>query len=436
MRLRRRLLLAVPVGMTAGAVAAAVIPTADSAPLDTPLAAPRDALTSAPSRPFDHGPRTQSSIFLRLHPGTLRTEIRRRDPAGGPDWVVRVFDADRMIPAAIRRRGSDGKVSVARCAQLGRDVHGTFGWIDGNNTFRRVTTASQEGLPAFCTSRRIGITHAPELRAAMLVDRPKTRDPQPRGSVVWGLVGGEARSAVLSVRGRAHTLTLSATDGAYLRFFGARTSTGDAAVRVQYPGGVQADAPATEDHLQDSHLPGGFAPADGDRRLPESTQVIARAADPAGGPSWGLLGVRTVRGLWCVGEFGTLIGTRVGTLDLALGTAREPLAGENPSGCGTRTQPTAEHPIQAGTASGSVYERPAADADAGALRLLPGRQFAYGRVHASVRSLTVTSPSGVKTIVPTGSARAFLLIESGEYLLGQMTFTAHLADGSTRTERL
>ncbi len=106
---------------------------------------PRDREFPLPARPPRHGPARGA----------------RPRPAGGAEWAVRVFEADRMIPPPSRRPGSDGVASVGLCAQLGRIVGGRFGWIDGRGAFRVVTTAAYTGTPATCVSRKLGERHEP-----------------------------------------------------------------------------------------------------------------------------------------------------------------------------------------------------------------------------------------------------------------------------------
>lgn len=432
---RRTLLAAIISGALIGSAAAVVIPSAESTPRDAPFRAQRDAIHTAPARQRERGPVTDSSVYLRAHRDTIRIEARLPDPAGGPDWAIRVFEADRMIPPAIRRPNTDGVISVGLCTQLGRIMRGQFGWVDGDGAFRRVSTAAYTGTPAFCGSRKLARRGEPIFQRAVLLDRPASATPLVRGSVVWGLSGGSARAVQISTRGRIARPRPTGRHGAYLAFFGPKLSVNDAALRIRYHRGRAYDSRRVRE-FEPRHPPEGYSPAANDATLPSTSQVVARTFDPAGGPSWALTAFRTRRGLWCVGFYGALIDGHVGDVDRRLGLLIEQNGATGPNGCGPQAQPTAKRPLQLGWGGGSYADPlPELAPYARQLRLQHGRTIYWGRALPDVERITMATPRDVRTIVPAGPAHAFLIVYDGEFSAGTTTITAHFKDGRTWTDR-
>src|SRR5262249_13707406 len=109
-------LAALLVGVAAGALAAAHDDPAPSVTVGTPLAS------------------GASHIDTR---GPVRIVLRTPDPHGGPPWAVRTF-AMRMPDHVVGWSRGEPRPRVPftwhRCAQLGRVVGGTFGWIRPGET--------------------------------------------------------------------------------------------------------------------------------------------------------------------------------------------------------------------------------------------------------------------------------------------------------------
>ncbi|MBO9534229.1 MAG: hypothetical protein J7513_14755 [Solirubrobacteraceae bacterium] len=426
---KRTVGVALAAGVAAGATAAVAIPSAESTPRDEPFAAPSLPQRTAPARQRERGPAQKYSTYLRAHPGTVRIEQRANDPAGGPEWAVRAFDADRTIPPSERRPGSDGVIGVGLCAQLGRIVDGRFGWIDGSNTFRPVTTKAMEASPTQCWTRRLDEKRTPLLDRVALVDRPDTTTATIRGSVVWGLAGGTAQGLRVETRGRIATPKPAGPHGAFITFFAPNVVVSDAVLRTAYRSGKTSITPKGRG---DGFAPAGYRPEKGDAIEPSTSQVAARTFDPAGGLSWGMLAVRTKKGLWCAGGNGTLIGEHVGTVNAPAGTMWEEPAAYGPNGCGARAQPTKKYPVQYGWGGGAYLDGEGTPSpNAKALRLQQGRTVYWGRALPDVDRVTFATPRDVRTIVPTGPAHAFIMVYDGTFGSGTTKITAHFRDGHT-----
>lgn len=426
----RLIVLVAGVGLLVGLLFAVAIPRVSKAAPDRPFIANAGPLQTAPARQRERGPLTSSSVYLRAHPGTVRIDARRPDPAGGPDWVVRTFEADRMIPPASRRPGTDGVISVALCAQLGREVGGRFGWIDGTNTFRPVATASMMGAPAFCGSRKPDTRKLPELHLVTLVDQPKSPDPTVRGSIIWGLVGQRVDRAILDAAGQRQPVRRTGEHGAFLSFFGPSRSATDPRLEVTYPGGKRFVR-----SLNASTPPPGLRLPKGDEVVRGSSQVIARTSDPGGGPSWGARGIRTKKGDWCLGPAGYLVDDRIGEIDETLGTILELGDDVFPNGC-PGPGPSFAMPVQAVVGSGAYTDLPQLDPGRSELRLQPGRTYLWGRARADVERITLTTPQGVRTIEPTDPANGFIVVYDGQFKGGDLQVTAHFENGREQTLRL
>ncbi|HEV2814439.1 MAG TPA: hypothetical protein VGW10_14380, partial [Solirubrobacteraceae bacterium] len=182
--MRRRILAAVLAGVAAGAAGAAV--QADEPP-DVPASTARQSEPPAvPIAPIRDRSRLPDG---RYDPSRVHYRLRRErialtvpDPAGGPSWAVKVFDADRFTIRRPQRtlRGAL-RVGRIRCGQLGRVHDGRVGWVFGDGRFRR--TLLEDHLLE-CTSRK-----RPELTASfettLTIEDPAA--PRLAGTVVWGL---------------------------------------------------------------------------------------------------------------------------------------------------------------------------------------------------------------------------------------------------------
>jgi hypothetical protein len=166
-------------------------------------------------------------------------------------------------------------------------------------------------------------------------------------------------------------------------------------------------------------------------------QLLARAPDPAGGLAYGLGGVRSDRGGWCLTQPQRVVGDRVGSVDFDLGTFAE--AFFPVTECSLPNDPLRErHPIGSvyslGAGGGPEVENAGAAARRARVerRTLPGTTIVAGTARADVRSITIATPRDVRTIVPTSPAHAFIAVYDGGFPTGRIVTTAHFADGTSK----
>ncbi len=242
----------------------------------------------------------------------------------------------------------------------------------------------------------------PVLERSVLIDRPASSTPLVRGSVVWGLTGGDATGAVRDERGRTARPAPSGPHGAFLAFFGPNLSVNDAALRDRLPRRrtVRLDPPTNWS------APGrpSRLPPFGRRRGPPVDLTGHRThVRSSGWPELGAHRFRTRRGQWCVGFYGTLIDGHVGNVDRRLGLLLEQDGATGSNGCGPQAQPTKRWPLQMGYGGGSYMDPMPEVAPYGdELRLQRGRTVYWGRALPDVTRITMATPRDVRTIVPSG----------------------------------
>ncbi|HEX8087183.1 MAG TPA: hypothetical protein VF529_23090 [Solirubrobacteraceae bacterium] len=428
---RRAVVAALVAGALAGAVAAAVAADDESRPVaatarsgdprPVPIAAPQRHPGRLPDGRYD-----PSRVHYRVH--RPKIAVRVPDPAGGPAWAVKVFDAERISlrrPARSLRRGLI--VGRNRCAQVGRLRDGAFGWVFGDGRFRRI---GLEDRLVQCTSRR---RPEPEARIETTLRIEDPAAPEPAATIVWGLAPGatEVRVAGFGNDGPAATRF-----GAFLRVGGADDRPRDDARlllggRTVPLGGRRAPSPG--------ELGGGHGlrfPTP----IPGTERIEARAPDPAGGPGYGILVAETREGQPCGGGEGQVVGDRIGGVDLALGLF---YGGETLSGQACRpldTAPTPERACDVGTGFRNAEELEGNDLFLRRARierrLLAGRTTIRAQCHPAVERVTLQTPRDVRTLIPSPVGHVILAVYDGDFPGGDVLVTARLRGGRTWRERV
>jgi hypothetical protein len=238
----------------------------------------------APSREegrLPDGRFSASYVHYRVH--RPRVTVIAPDPAGGPEWAVKAFDAERISLTRRARTLAGGRiVGRNRCVQLGRIKDGAFGWVYGDGRFRRTRTAAEYRLIQ-CTSRKRPQLTA-KLESVLTIADPAA--PAISGSVVWGITPDAGPVTVAGTDG-ADGVATPAGD-AFLRLGSADAKPGDDAV-VQAGGhtlrlGPSRGAPnlgRVKLKFPTRRLPGRRA---GDHGAPARRQDLDRAP-PAGLPT-------------------------------------------------------------------------------------------------------------------------------------------------------
>jgi len=423
--MRRLVATAVAAGVLLGAAGAAV--RADGGAPAVP-AARSQATAPVPISPrregvLPDGRLSPAYVHYRVH--GARIAVRLPDPAGGPEWAMKVFDAERVTLKKPARTLAGGRVvGRNRCVQLGRIQNGAFGWIYGDGQFRRVP-AGAEGRLVQCTSRKRPQLSA-QLESTLAIDDPA--NPKLTGAVVWGIAP------------KASAVTVAGTGGAD----GAAEAAGDAFLKL----GDASAKPGTDARVEAGGHTLRFSrrgtPSFGGHfkfptPIPGSERIEARAPDPSGGPGYGLLVAPTREGVPCVGGATQVVGDRSGYIDLRLALFTGG-GGLSPGACRPlNTRPDAKRPCDIGWGGGNADELEGVDAFLHRARierrLLAGRTEVYGQCSADVDKITVRTPRDVRTLAPSPVGHAFLAVYDGDFPGGKLEITVHLKSGKTWTQR-
>ncbi len=446
MRQARRLVACgLGAGVCAGVIAAVAIPQtttpappqAAAAPSVPPSAAGVRRVAAARQTPRNGG-------FTRLRAaGPVRVAATVRDPRGGPAWAVRQFLAERLAPDRPDGSGAAHVIGRNRCVQLGRLHDGRFGWLTSDGTFRPVGV-SYAGAPAQCLSRRPDLGGHPWAEIVTTITNPRRSAAEPVQTVVFGLAGTAATGPRLTVGGRPARLEHGAA-GTLLSVLPGDTANADLRLTVRYP--QRGTVPVIPALRLPEALPARFRNRLGRPAPGAQERLAAQAPDPDGGLPYGLGATKASGGGYCVSQGGRVVADRVGDVDYALDVLRVRGNGRV-SNCPTptaalramrrpdgRTLP----PYSLSTSSGgNVGAEPGEDPRTGriARRSLPGRIVFSGTAEPDVRHLTFATPSDVRTIAPSGPARAFLIVYAGGFPTGQTTVTTTFDDGRTRRDEL
>jgi hypothetical protein len=172
----------------------------------------------------------------------------------------------------------------------------------------------------------------------------------------------------------------------------------------------------------------------GEKPVPGTDYVAARAPDPAGGEPWAVIASRGTKGGICMSMTGRLVGTRLGNVDRRLGIFYSG-AFDTLHQCGdAERKPTRAFPMRLDTGIWGIGE----DDAPGRIerRVLEGRIMFSGRVHDDVVSVTIRTPRDVRTLIPSSPAHAILAVYDGRFPAGKVTATARMKDGREVTRTL
>lgn len=348
---------------------------------------------------------------------TQREALRAADPAGGPTWVLRSWQGrpNPKVPGVGHERFI--------CAELGLLVGGKLVEPATNAAHASHPLTSEQGR---CNSASSLLRMRYMLQFESFLDDPYEYTPHPTRAVLSGVLPPGASHPLLLGLGPARPLQLDAND-AFLAVVGGRYW--NASPRITFLLHGHRVGKLTHGTL----FPLGTAP-----QIPQ-----VRAPDPDGGAPWGFSS--TVN---CSTAAGRIVDGRFASIDLTDGVLKS-----GPEQTGWRsscsTHPEAFTPLRLRRQPVEFDEQQADDAvplfgrAAEPLsppeierRTLPGRTIITGIARANVLSVTLSTPTDVRTLRPSGPRHAILAVYDGYFLRGNIIATVRLRDGHVQTEEV
>ena len=343
--------------------------------------------------------------------GTVREDLRAKDPTGGPEWVLRSWQGSRNPRANF---GGDYHPALFLCLQVGViENHALVEPRPGSSALELSTT--RETGNGGCNAPSDLERFPPTAEAVTYLQDPYAYSPRPLRTVVSGMLRLDATHPLLLGAGAARPLALDA-NRAFLAVLPGRYWNAPLRVSADV-GGRTVVGSVTQS------FPGPPAPA-----TPQ-----ARAPDPNGGAPWGFAAGAdgsTAYGRIVDGAFAS-IDERSGTLHAGPsgwsggGTGREPKRG--PVRFDAQGGPEDALPGQAP----ARLPRPEIER-----RTLPGRTIITGVADADVVSVTIATPRDVRTLRPSGPQHVLIVVYDGQFFRGFITATVLLRDGRTVTEQV
>jgi hypothetical protein len=335
---------------------------------------------------------------------TVRETLRAKDPAGGPEWALRSWQA---LPNP--RANFGGGYTSARflCTQ--------FGVIENHRLVEpraglaplQLGVGQEYGLNGGCNAPRDLTRFAPMIEPVSYLDDPYAYAPRPVRTVVAGMLRLDAASPVLLGAGAPRPLTLDANH-AFLAVLPGRYW--DAPLRIS----------AT---IHGRTVVGSTSPSFPGPEAPTAPQ--ARAPDPNGGAPWGFSAGHGSS------AYGRIVDGRIAGIEQRTGALRNGPEGWN--GGGTAPSLRKPPPVRFDTQGGSEPSLPWLSGPPPSpevqRRTLPGETIITGTADADVSSITLTTPRDVRTLRPSGPSHAFIVVYDGVFFRGALTASVGLRDG-------
>jgi hypothetical protein len=351
---------------------------------------------------------------------TVTETLRAADPSGGPEWVLRSWQgqANKSV------KGVGGE--RFRCAQLGVLWHGKLVEPSATPSPQSQPLTAEGGR---CNQARDLTRERYMLALESFLDDPYEYTPHPARTVLSGMLPPGASDPVLLGVGPARALPVD-TNNAFLvvlagRYWNARP-------RISY----------VLHGKRVGKVPGGPGP----RLYQQGTETPTpqvRAPDPDGAAPWGFAATRN-----CRTAVGRIVAGRLAHIDLWDGVleAGSAFSGSS-SSCATHPEafepadelrePVEFNQQQVGTGEDPLQpERAPLRQPEIEWRTLPGRTIVTGVARPDVVSVTLSTPSDVRTLRPAGPLHAILAVYDGYFLRGNLTATVQLRDGRVQTEQI
>ncbi len=337
---------------------------------------------------------------------SVRTTLTAKDPAHGPTWVLRSWEATPIASAF--RSGSPNPDSPHPampthfvCEEAGIHWHGRLVEPALNGQPTVLTFGGDAAGQGGCSDPPT----KPTLTAYAYVNNTDLYAPQPSRTVVFGLVPQGSTGATLLGAGRPRRLQIDPNGAVFTLLPGRYWATA-----------LQLRATLASGRTSTTTLFQPFKPV----------KPIAIAPDPDGGPPWGFtVGPNNFQQS---GEFVD------GILAYVSAQGRLMTGGQS-SGGGTAApghsplkiltpQSVSPDTNADGTLSEPQIQR----------RTLPDRTVIEGTAGADVKSITLRTPRDVRTLIPSGPQHAFIAVYDGYFYDSVVTATALLSNGRTVTE--
>jgi hypothetical protein len=356
-------------------------------------------------------------------PSTVRESLHASDPAGGPEWALRSWQG-RPNPKA---RFGNYHPSHFVCYQVGvRRAGQLFEPRFGGSP--RLLEAGQEvgGESGGCNETGYVADHNPVANVESYTGHPYAYAPSPERTVVSGMLPPQASHPMLLGAGAPRPLPTDANH-MFLTVLPGRYWDAPLRVSVVEHGRTIAPSAVTTRSV-----------------APVLTVPQARAPDPDGGAPWG----------YVVGADGSSAQGRIVEGRLAGISEREGSISNGPMGWSSgescrdrrrrrvcafadRRPPAVEFDVQGGAGEApSEGVVPVLTPPQIQRRTLEGHTIITARAEPDVVSVTLATPSDVRTLRPGGPQHVFIVVYDGQFFRGAITATILLRDGRTVTQQV
>jgi hypothetical protein len=354
---------------------------------------------------------------------TVRETLRASDPAGGSEWALRSWQGRPNLHA----RWGESPPSRLVCFQVGiRRGGGLFEPRPGASPRRLEVGQEAGGEAGGCNSTAYVADHNPVAQVNSYTYHPYAYTPTPQRTVVSGMLPPDAIHPLLLGAGAPRPLS---TDANHMFLAVLPGRYWDAPLRVSVVKHGRTIAPSA---ASTSSVPPVLA-------VPQ-----ARAPDPDGGAPWGY-----ATGANGSSSHGRIIDGRLAGLSEREGAVRNgPMGWGGGEPCFARRRSRAcpyadRHPpaVHFEVQSGSGEEpfegvAPALTPPQIQRRTLEGHTIITARAEPDVVSVTLATPSDVRTLRPGGPQHVFIVVYDGQFFRGAIIATILLRDGRTVTQQV
>ncbi|MGO9488987.1 MAG: hypothetical protein ACLQBB_08185 [Solirubrobacteraceae bacterium] len=342
---------------------------------------------------------------------TIRETLRAVDPAGGPEWVLRSWQGRRNPRANF---GAGYRPNRFYCYQVGILEHGHLVQPRPGRPSHVLSLGEQGFGVGGCDDPGSMERFPPLAEATTYLQDPYAYAPRPVRTVVSGMLRPDATDPVLTGAGPPRPLRLDRNRAFLLvlpgRYWDAELHV-SAIVKGRRIGGS-----------------GNTLPVPYYLTVPQ-----ARAPDPDGGAPWGF--AADANG----SAYGRIVEGRVAVVEPLTGTLHTGPDGS--TGGGNERRPRRRPPVLFDAQGGPEPDLPGGEPATPSppeieRRALPGRTIITGIAQPDVVSVTIATPSDVRTVRPSGPDHVLIVVYDGQFFRGRITATVRLRNGRTVVEQI